>query len=107
VLSAVGKDGLDVYKIVEKDLRFLKNLKLSNFGLNTTMEVVDFAVIEHPPMEGMYSLFLLDKECGLLLIDMHYQTLANFGFKSWITFQSGGISVDTVNGKNVFMAYSH
>lgn len=46
IFSAVGKDGLDVYKIIEKDLRFVKNLKFTDFGLNVTMEIVDFSIIK-------------------------------------------------------------
>ncbi|CAK67675.1 unnamed protein product (macronuclear) [Paramecium tetraurelia] len=105
VFSAVGRDGLDVYKIVQKDLRFIKNLKLKDFGLNSTIEIVDFAIVKHGTADGYYSMFLLDRECGLLLIDVHRDQYVNFGLRSWINFQSGGISVDTRNGRNVFMAY--
>ncbi|CAD8070441.1 unnamed protein product [Paramecium primaurelia] len=105
VFSAVGRDGLDVYKIIQKDLRFIKNLKLKDFGLNSSIEIVDFAIVKHGKLDGYYSMFLLDRECGLLLIDIHKDQYVNFGLRSWINFQSGGISVDTRNGRNVFMAY--
>lgn len=69
--SVVGRDGIDIYRVVEKDLRFIKNLKLKDFGLNTTIEIVDFSIVKHGPTQGYYSLFLLDRESGLLLIDVH------------------------------------
>ncbi|CAD8128009.1 unnamed protein product [Paramecium sonneborni] len=105
VFSAVGRDGLDVYKIVQKDLRFIKNLKLRDFGLNSSIEIVDFAIIQHGKKVDYYSMFLLDRELGLLLIDIHKDLYVNFGMRSWINYESGGISVDTRNGRNVFMAY--
>ncbi|CAD8127226.1 unnamed protein product [Paramecium sonneborni] len=105
VFSAVGKDGLDVYKVVQKDLRYIKNLRFKDFGLNSSIEIVDFAVIKHGQNEGNYSMFLLDRECGLFLIDIQKDQYINFSLRSWINYQSGGISVDTRNGINVFMAY--
>ncbi|CAD8079808.1 unnamed protein product [Paramecium primaurelia] len=105
VFSAVGLDGLDVYKIILKDLKFIKNLKLKDLGLNSQIEIVDFAIVKHGTTQKYYSIFLLDKQCGLLLVDVHLDQYINFGLRSWISYQSGGISVDTRNGRNVFMAY--
>ncbi|CAD8185889.1 unnamed protein product [Paramecium pentaurelia] len=105
VFSAVGQDGLDVYKIILKDLKFIKNLKLKDLGLNSQIEIVDFAIVKHGTTQKYYSIFLLDKQCGLLLVDVHLDQYINFGLRSWISYQSGGISVDTRNGRNVFMAY--
>lgn len=46
-------------------------MKLKDLGLNSSIEIVDFAIVKHVEIDGFYSMYLLDRECGLLLIDVH------------------------------------
>jgi len=35
---------------------------LKDFGLNSSIEIVDFAIVKHGKLDGYYSMFLLDRE---------------------------------------------
>ncbi|CAD8206156.1 unnamed protein product [Paramecium pentaurelia] len=104
IFSAVGIDGLDVYIIVEKGLQFIQNIKI--FHEYQQINIIDFSIITKSNNDGIYFVFILDKENGLFLCEIQQKEgIIQYEFKQWIEHQNGGISVDTKNGKNVFYGY--
>ncbi|CAD8206239.1 unnamed protein product [Paramecium octaurelia] len=104
MFSAVGTDGLDVYKIVEKGLQFIQNIKI--FHEYQQINIIDFSIVKSDKIDGKYFFFILDKENGLFLCAIEQDKLeVKYEFNLWMDHLIGGISVDTRNGKNVFFGY--
>ncbi|CAD8072790.1 unnamed protein product [Paramecium primaurelia] len=105
LISAVGKAGLDIYRILELQIEYLTNISFRDFDILThQLDVRDFAVIKIN--EGKYQLYLLDAKLGLILAYM-YINQDSVRFEKVIDVDPipNGIAVDTKNGKNVFVAY--
>ncbi|CAD8124344.1 unnamed protein product [Paramecium sonneborni] len=104
IFSAVGKDGLDIYKIIEKGLEFIKNIKFLH--QYEQINIIDFSIVKKSIIDKCYSLFILDKENGLFLGEIEWNLKEiSYNFKFWIENVTGGISVDSKNGRNVFFGY--
>ncbi|CAD8072740.1 unnamed protein product [Paramecium sonneborni] len=105
LFSAVGKAGLDIYKIVDDQVYFQSTITFLDFNINThQLDLRDFAVLKVE--KDKYQLYLLDSKIGLILAYMYIK-------KDGLQFEKvleidpipNGIAIDTKNGKNVFAAF--
>ncbi|CAD8149729.1 unnamed protein product [Paramecium octaurelia] len=105
LFSAVGKAGLDIYRILEESVEYRTTITFKDLGIFThELELTDFAVIRIE--EKRYQLYLLDAKLGLVLAYMSINQ-DDIKFERVIDVEPipNGIAVDTKNGKNVFAAF--
>ncbi|CAD8127225.1 unnamed protein product [Paramecium sonneborni] len=89
LLSAIGKDGLELYSVEGRNIIFIKQIQAYK-------DIVDFAEVNN-------NVFILDSEQGLILCNVEPTNLTTQIMK--IDNMQGGIAVDSYNGINVFVAY--
>ena len=83
IFSAVGTDGLDIYLIVEKGLKFIVNIK--DFHECESINIIDFSIINKGTINGLYVLFILDKQNGIFLAEIEWNLKTiKYNFKFWL-----------------------
>ncbi|CAD8147559.1 unnamed protein product [Paramecium octaurelia] len=104
IFTCVGENGIDIYKSAFNSLRFLGNLDKTSLKLDQ-FNLKDFTLIK---LKGLsYRCYFLDLNGNVYVIEI--QTINyEFAFQlvTQISSQGQGISIDTKNGINVFVAYS-
>ncbi|CAK79621.1 unnamed protein product (macronuclear) [Paramecium tetraurelia] len=105
LFSAVGKAGLDIYKIQELLVLYQTTITFKDLNIfNHQLDLKDFAILKVD--EGKYQFYLLDAKLGLVLAYM-YINQDTLSFERVIEVEPipNGIAVDTKNGQNVFAAF--
>ncbi|CAD8065923.1 unnamed protein product [Paramecium sonneborni] len=105
LFSAVGKAGLDIFKILDDSVQFEKNISFKDFDIKAhQLDLRDFAVLKIE--NAKYQLYLLDSKLGLILAYIYFnEEGVKFEKVMEIDPIPNGIAIDTKNGKNVFAAY--
>ncbi|CAK62282.1 unnamed protein product (macronuclear) [Paramecium tetraurelia] len=104
IFTCVGEYGIDIYKSAFNSLRFLGNLDKTSLELDQ-FNLKDFTLIKLKELS--YKCYFLDFNGNVYVIEID---IINYEFTfqlvTQISSQGQGISIDTKNGINVFVAYS-
>ncbi|CAD8071891.1 unnamed protein product [Paramecium sonneborni] len=104
IFTCVGENGIDIYRSTSNSLRLLGNLNYSSLQLEQ-FNLKDFTLINLK--DFIYKCFFLDVNGNVYVIEIK---IINYDFTFQLLTQikpkGQGISIDTKNGLNVFVAYS-